>query len=77
MPYWITGGASPRATISLARCAKALAFLQGETFVGPHHVQALAKEVLRHRIILSYAAEAEGISVDDFIEKLLVKIPVP
>ncbi len=75
--HWITCGASPRATISLARCAKALAFLQGETFVGPHHVQALAKEVLRHRIILSYAAEAEGISVDDFIEKLLVKIPVP
>jgi len=74
---WIEYGASPRASISLARCAKALAFLQGVDFVGPDHVQALVKDVLRHRIILSYRAEAEGISADECIDKLLARIPVP
>lgn len=74
---WIQFGASPRATISLARSAKALAFLQGDDFVGPDHVQALAKDVLRHRIILSYRAEAEGITPDACIDKLLARVPVP
>ncbi len=74
---WIEYGASPRASISLARCAKALAFLQGVDFVGPDHVQALAKDVLRHRIILSYRAEAEGISADECIDRLVARIPVP
>lgn len=74
---WIEFGASPRATVSLARSAKALAFLQGVDFVGPDHVQALAKDVLRHRIILSYRAEAEGITADQCIDKLIARIPVP
>lgn len=74
---WIQYGASPRAGISLARAAKALAFLQGSDFVGPEHVQALAKDVLRHRIILSYKAEAEGVTPDLCIDELLARVPVP
>lgn len=74
---WIQFGASPRASISLARCAKALAFLEGQDFVGPNHVQALVRDVLRHRIILSFRAEAEGITPDMCIDKLISRIPVP
>ncbi|MDP1880341.1 MAG: ATPase, partial [Parachlamydiaceae bacterium] len=74
---WIQFGASPRATISLARGAKALAFLQGDDFVGPDHVQTLAKDVLRHRVILSYRAIAEGITPDDCIDELVARVPVP
>lgn len=74
---WIQFGASPRAGISLARCSKALACLQGSEFVGPDHVQALAHEVLRHRIILSFRAEAEGVTPDRFIDELISRVPVP
>lgn len=70
-------GASPRATISLARSAKALAFLQGMDYVSPEHVQLLARDVLRHRIILSYQAEAEGLTPDLYINELLARVPVP
>lgn len=74
---WIQFGASPRAGISLARCAKALAFLQGMDFVGPEQVQSLAHDVLRHRIILSYRAEAEGVTPDLCIDELIARVPVP
>lgn len=74
---WIQYGASPRAGISLARCAKALAFLQGMDFVGPDHVQALAHDVLRHRLILSFQAEAEGVTPDLCIDELIARVPVP
>jgi len=74
---WIQYGASSRAGISLARSAKALAFLQGCDFVGPDHIQALARDVLRHRVILSYRAEAEGITPDMCIDELLLRVPVP
>lgn len=74
---WIQYGASPRAGISLARSAKALAFLQGFDFVGPSHVQALARDTLRHRIILSYRAEAEGVTPDLCIDELIARVPVP
>ncbi|MCE5295072.1 MAG: MoxR family ATPase [Chlamydiales bacterium] len=74
---WIQYGASPRAGISLARAAKALAFLQGSDFVGPEHVQALAKDVLCHRIILSYKAEAEGVTPEICIDELLARVAVP
>ncbi len=74
---WIQFGASPRASIGLARSAKALAFLQGSDFVGPEHVQALAHDVLRHRIILSYRAEAEGVTPDLCINELIARVPVP
>lgn len=74
---WVQFGASPRASIALARCAKASAFIEGKDYVGPEDVQALAHEVLRHRIILSYRAEAEGITSDLFINELLSRVPVP
>lgn len=74
---WIEYGASPRASISLARAAKAYAFLKGMDFVGPDHVQAMAHDVLRHRIILSYRAEAEGITPDRCIDELIARVAVP
>lgn len=74
---WSQFGASPRAGISLARAAKVLAFLQGRDFVGPDHVQSLAHDVLRHRIILSFQAEANGVTPDLFIDELIARVPVP
>lgn len=74
---WIQYGASPRGTIALARSAKALAFLQGCDFVGPEHVQSMAYDVLRHRLLLTYKAEAEGISADRCIQEIIAKVPVP
>ena len=74
---WLQWGASPRATIALDRCARAHAWLAGRDFVAPEDIQALAYDVLRHRILLTYEAEAEGISTDNFIETLLRLIAVP
>lgn len=74
---WIQYGASPRGTIGLARSAKALAFLEGKDYVGPEHVQAMAYDVLRHRLILTYKAEAEGITADRCIEELISRVAVP
>lgn len=74
---WIEYGVSPRASIGLARAAKAYAFLKGNDFVGPDHVQALVHDVFRHRLILSYRAEAEGISADRCIDELIARVPVP
>jgi MoxR-like ATPase len=70
-------GASPRATMALDRCARANAWLSGRDFVSPEDIQTLAFDVLRHRIILSFEAEAEGITADHFISQLLNNIPVP
>ncbi len=74
---WIQYGASPRASIALDRCARAKAWLNGKEYVGPEDIQELAFDVLRHRIILSYEAEAEGITSDYFIEQLIARIAVP
>ena len=70
-------GASPRATISLAQAARAQAFLDGRGFVTPQDVKALAPDVLRHRIIPSYEAEAEGLDHDALIGRLLEHVVVP
>ena len=70
-------GASPRATISLGLAARAHAFLQGRGFVTPQDVKDLAPDVLRHRILLSYEAEAEQKSADDVIQSILDTVPVP
>jgi len=72
----IEHGASPRATIALDLCARARAWLQGRDFVTPDDVQALAADVLRHRIVLSLGAQARGISSDQVIEQLLDLVPV-
>lgn len=70
-------GASPRATITLAIAARAYAFLQGKGFVSPQDIKGVAPDVLRHRIMISYEAEAEEKSSDDVIQSLLSEIPVP
>ena len=77
MADWIEYGASSRAGIGLARAAKALAFIQGSDFVGPDHVQALFHDVMRHRIILSYRAQAEGMTADRCLDELIARVPVP
>jgi MoxR-like ATPase len=64
-------GVSPRATIALDRCARAHAWLAGRDFVSPEDVQAMAYPVLRHRLLLSYHAQAEGITANQVIDKLL------
>jgi MoxR-like ATPase len=73
----ISYGASPRASIWLGLAARAHAFLSGRGYVTPQDVKSLAPDVLRHRIILSYAAEAEGTTTDDLIRTLLERIEVP
>jgi MoxR-like ATPase len=77
LDQWILYGASPRATIAIDRCARAHAWLAGRDYVGPDDIQAIAYDVLRHRIILSYEAEAEGITPDTFIRELISRIAVP
>jgi MoxR-like ATPase len=74
---WIAWGASPRATIALDRCARAYAWLSGRDFALPDDVHAIAHEVLRHRVLLSYEAEAEGIRSDTVINRLLDLVPLP
>ncbi len=69
-------GASPRATIALDRCARAHAWLDGRDYVSPEDVQAVAHDVLRHRILLSFEAEAEGVNTDRVINELLKLVPV-
>ncbi len=70
-------GASPRATINLTMGARAHAFMQGRGYVTPQDVKSIAQDVLRHRIIVSYEAEAEELTSEDLIEKILSEIPVP
>ena len=73
----ITFGASPRATLALAHVAKAYAFIQGRPYVIPEDVKAIAPDVLRHRIVLSYEASAEQITADRVIEQVLGGVAVP
>ncbi len=75
-PY-IRYGGSPRATIMLALGAKAHAFLQGRGYVTPQDVKSIAPDVLRHRVIVSYEAEAEDLNSDSIVEKILSALPVP
>ena len=73
---WLEFGASPRATIALDRCARANAWIQGRDYVSPDDVQRVAMDCLRHRLIVSFEAEAAGINSDQIIERLLERIPV-
>jgi MoxR-like ATPase len=70
-------GASPRAGIALDRCSRARAWLQGRDYVCPEDIQQLAFDVLRHRVLLSYEAEAAGMTVDRLVGELLARVPVP
>ena len=74
---WCRFGASPRASIALARCARARAWLDGDTFVTPQHIQSVAPEILRHRILLTFEAEAEGVTTDAFVNRLLTLVAIP
>ncbi len=73
----ITFGASPRATLALAHVAKAYAFIQGRPYVIPEDVKAIAPDVLRHRIVLSYEASAEQVTADRVVEQVLGGVAVP
>lgn len=74
---WIRAGASPRGTINLALAARARAFMNGRAFVTPQDVKDMAMDVLRHRILLTYEAEAEGVTADAIITRILSKVVVP
>ncbi|HFD33250.1 MAG TPA: MoxR family ATPase [Gammaproteobacteria bacterium] len=74
---WIDFGASPRGTIALDRCARAHAWLSNRDYVAPEDVQAIAYDVLRHRILLTFEAEAEGVTPDDVIQTLIKLVPAP
>jgi MoxR-like ATPase len=73
----IAFGASPRATIYLAQAAKAYAFIEGRGYVTPEDVKAVAKDILRHRLIVTYEAEAEGMTSDDIVDRVLQGVAVP
>jgi MoxR-like ATPase len=74
---WLQYGASPRATINLDRCARAHAWLAGRDYVDPADIHAVAYDVLRHRLILRFEAEAEGVTADQVIGELIARIAVP
>jgi MoxR-like ATPase len=70
-------GASPRAAIFLVRAAKSHAFLQGRGFVIPEDIKGLGYDVLRHRILLTYRADAEGVTADELLRRIFERVPVP
>lgn len=73
---WIEYGASPRGSIALERCGRAHAWLNGRDYVSPDDIQAVAPDVLRHRILLSVEAEADGVDSDHVVAELLARVPV-
>ncbi|MGN0905197.1 MAG: AAA family ATPase [Alphaproteobacteria bacterium] len=74
---WVAFGASPRGTIALDRCARARTWLAGRDYVLPEDIHAVVHDVLRHRIILTFEAEAEGVTPDSFLDVLLSRVPLP
>ena len=74
---YIQFGASPRVSIDMFKAVKAMAFLRGKDFVTPVDVAYVAKELMRHRIVLSYEAEAEGVTTDELIVQILKAVPIP
>ena len=70
-------GASPRATLGLVLCSRVAAFMDGRAYVTPQDVKDVAKNVLRHRVILSFEAEAEEMTADDVVDRLLDGVAVP
>lgn len=74
---YIEFGASPRASIDMYKASRAIAYLKGQDYVSPMEIAYIAKEILRHRIILSYEAQAEEVTTDEIIEKILAAVPIP
>ena len=77
MAHLVAFGASPRATLAFSHAARAVALLRGRGFVIPEDVKEIAKDVLRHRILLTYEAEAENVTTDELVERLLERVEVP
>ena len=73
----VSYGASPRATIAIDRTARARAWMDGRDYVSPDDIHAVVHDVMRHRVLLSYEAEADGVTVDQLIDRLLELVPVP
>src|SRR5262249_61601000 len=73
----IAFGASPRATLALSEASRALAFLRGRGYVVPEDVKEIAHDVLRHRILLTYEAEAENVTTDTVVSRILERVEVP
>jgi len=74
---YVSFGASPRASIAIYRCSRILALFSGRDFVSPDDVKAAAYPALRHRIVLSYEAEADGLDADTVITRILSNVPIP
>jgi len=74
---WIEVGASPRGSLALDRCARARAWLAGRDYVDPEDVRAVARDCLRHRLILSYEAQGEGIGPEPVIDRLIERVALP
>ncbi|MDA3908290.1 MAG: ATPase, partial [Sulfurimonas sp.] len=74
---FIQFGASPRVSIDMFKAVKAMAYLRGKDFVTPVDVAYIAKEIMRHRIVLTYEAEAEGVTTDEIIQKVLETVAIP
>ena len=77
LQQWLEYGSSPRGTIGIDSCARARAWLDGRDFVTPEDIQSVAHDVLRHRLILSFEADAQGVSSDHAIDLLLQNVAVP
>ena len=75
--HLIAFGASPRATLAFSQAARAMAFLQGRGYVIPEDVKEIAKDVLRHRILLTYEAEAENVTTEEIVDRILERVEVP
>ncbi len=77
MAHLIAFGASPRATLAFSDAARAVAFLRGRGYVVPEDVKEIARDVLRHRILLTYEAEAENVTTETVVDRILERVPVP
>jgi MoxR-like ATPase len=74
---WIAWGASPRGTIALDRCTRAHAWLNGRSYATPDDVHAVASDTLRHRVLINYEAQSEGMTSDDVVGTLIALVPLP
>jgi MoxR-like ATPase len=77
LAQWIQYGASPRASLAFNRCSRALAWLDSRDYVSPEDIQQLAHEILRHRVLLTYRGEMDGVDTDRVVDELLLLVPVP
>jgi MoxR-like ATPase len=75
--HLIAFGASPRATLAFSEASRALAFLRGRGYVVPEDVKEIARDVLRHRILLTYEAEAENVTTEAIVDRILERVEVP